>query len=73
MDVGDFGSVDVKRRNSNPFGDIVPVTHDVFVCGTHGKRTALDKDQAWPSCLLTNGGFKKTTHVFVVVVPSGYG
>ena len=41
--VGHLGAVDVKGRNGNAAGNVVPVAHDVFFGLAHGKGTTLNE------------------------------
>ena len=60
-----------KRRYSNTAGNIVPVAHYIFFGRTHGKGTTLNKDKTRTGSLFLFLGNLVTTHVLVIIVPSG--
>ncbi len=72
MDVGNFGSVDVKRVNCFPGRDVVPVAHNVFFRRTHSEGTTLNKNEAGARPLFFLTSYLVATHVLIVVVPTCY-
>src|SRR5687768_2352250 len=72
MDIRNLRTVDIERVHSLTRGDVIPITHYVLFHSSHGKGTTLNKHQSGTGPLLFFTGYLVTSHVLIVVVPTGY-
>src|ERR1017187_6937466 len=70
--IGYFRSVYVKRVHRYAPWNIVPVAHYVFFSSPHGKSTSLDEYQTWSGPLFLLTGYLVTTHILIIIVPTGH-
>src|SRR6266498_405353 len=74
MKIGNFGTIHVKGSDRHAAGNIIPVTHNVFVNLTHGKGATLYENETRAKALFVCLCYLVATHALVIVIPAcGFG